>query len=95
MNELTAYQIQKKIYNLRQYNTRKNVYKVAYIFKTYPHIETQHAVDIKDYVKIHGEDLTDEFVDFLRTFIPPPNRPSQYVTKSRGLPKILRNIIDT
>ena len=94
MNDLTEKQQRKQMYNLRQYNNRKNVYKVAYIFKQYPHIEANHSTEIKEYVKIHGEDLTDDFIAFLRTFIPSPNRPSQYNTKSKGLPRVLRNIID-
>lgn len=96
MSELTPPQQRKKQANLKQYTTHKNTYKMAYIFKTYPYIQQNNSVEIAEYLRTHDEQLTDDFIIFLRTFITPSPRPTTYNIKNRErrLPKALQSILN-
>ena len=99
MSELTPKQIKKQQNNLKQYTTRKHTYKLSYIFRTYPYIQTDHAVEIAEYLRTNGECVDDAFIAFLRQFIIPNQRPSTYNVKIRDepqtrLPRKLKTILD-
>lgn len=69
MNTQKPINISKRRYNKTTYTNNKNVYKMRYIFTTYPYIREQHSTEIANYLRINGDDIDDKFLSFLRTFI--------------------------
>lgn len=99
ITNLSPNKVQKQLRNKHFYKNNKNTFKVSYIFRTYPTIETEHADEIADYLRTNGEELTDEFIVFLKQFIPPRNRPTTYNTSKPhtdkyGLPRRLKTILN-
>jgi hypothetical protein len=93
--ELTPQQILKQKYNDKQYSNKKPIYKMQYIFKQYPHIQTEYKTQIADYLKLHGTEINDNFITFLRGFVPPKKRPRTYKDRpTKTLPKVIQQILD-
>ena len=94
-NTMTTQQLLKQRHNFNQYNNKKNVYKMNYIFRTYPHIETKYANELAEYIRTNGTEITDEFITFLKTLLPPKNRPTNYNPRvNKPPPRIIQRILD-
>jgi hypothetical protein len=96
---LTYKQIKKHEHNTSHYNKNKNTFKLSYYFRTYPYIKENHSVEIAEYLRTNGEDVDDNFIEFIRSFVIPNGRPTHYKPRSvptkKRLPKILQTILTT
>jgi hypothetical protein len=98
MTEVLSHkQIKRQQHNMASYQNNINNYKLAYYFRTYPYIQTKHATEIAEYLKTNGEKVDEKFIEFIRTFVIPNKRPTEYKprvapTKKR-LPKVLQTIL--
>jgi hypothetical protein len=97
MTELTHSQIKKKEHNLTHYTNNKNTFKLSYYFRTYPYIKENHTPQIAEYLRNHGEEIDDNFIEFIRSFIIPNGRPTHYKPRAtptkKRLPRILQTIL--
>ena len=98
MTEILSHnQLKRRLHNATTYKNNINNYKLAYYFRTYPYIKEQHSEQIAEYLKNNNEEVNEAFIEFIRSFVIPNKRPTEYKprvapTKKR-LPKVLQTIL--